>query len=260
MSEVLDRESELTGELKSYFSSYKTIPGWFFHTDYVLFCKLDELQKRLGRQGHLLEIGVYQGRSAILLGYLKRSDERLVVCDLFPEDGNHPRGLFESNYLRFHDRLPEIFHGPSTELPDSLTPGTFRFVHIDGAHIYSIVRADLERAKSLLSPGGIVVIDDYANPRFPGNVAATWEEVVKGGLHPLCLTDMKLYASWSPEMIDIVPELQSWAEGHTELRHVPIDLFGRDVPRLHSTIQGPVGFSRKLKSKVKTLARVGRRS
>jgi predicted O-methyltransferase YrrM len=62
-----------------------------------------------------LEIGCYQGSSAILLGYLCRPDERLVICDLFQGaattlDDFHLRHdayadlcreSFEANYLKF---------------------------------------------------------------------------------------------------------------------------------------------------------------
>jgi len=49
----------------------------------LLFRKINELQHAEGKTGDLLEIGVYRGKSAILLGYLLQGEERLVLCDLF---------------------------------------------------------------------------------------------------------------------------------------------------------------------------------
>jgi len=94
-----------------------SVPGWFTPLDARLFVAIDQLQDVGGIRGHLFEIGAYKGRSAILLGFLARHDERVVVCDLFMEDGGTTaenvaenahfysdlgRSEFEGNYLQFH--------------------------------------------------------------------------------------------------------------------------------------------------------------
>jgi len=77
-----------------------------------------------------MEIGAYLGRSAALLGYLRRSAERLVVCDLFgaPSDleadtaentrqySDLQRKQFETKLSDFHPELPEIVVEPSQRL------------------------------------------------------------------------------------------------------------------------------------------------
>ena len=73
-----------------------TVGGWFGQADGLLFCALSEATD--GR-GDLLETGAYLGRSSILLGYLVRSGERLVVCDLFGVDAGDPANDSE-NQLR----------------------------------------------------------------------------------------------------------------------------------------------------------------
>jgi hypothetical protein len=40
-------------------------------------------------EGHLFEVGVHHGRSAVLLSQLARRGERLGVCDLFGEQGHN---------------------------------------------------------------------------------------------------------------------------------------------------------------------------
>jgi hypothetical protein len=86
---------------------------------------------------------------------------------------------------------------PSSELPGLLKPDSFRFIHIDGSHLYEAVRDDALLAKDLLAPGGIVAFDDYSNADFIGVAAAAWEAVLKTEMIPLCVTDAKLYAGWS---------------------------------------------------------------
>lgn len=63
----------LPGELKD-------VPGWFPPLDQVLFTWFLEKQQLAG---DLLELGVYMGKSAILLGHHLRPGEAFTVCDLF---------------------------------------------------------------------------------------------------------------------------------------------------------------------------------
>src|SRR5688572_12330628 len=137
--------------LDEYLKALDSIQGWFYPEDVRLFQTLNELQGKDDVSGDLLEIGVYHGKSSILMGYFPRKDENLVVCDLFEQSArtvanraearywysNLSRELFESNYLRFHDLLPVIVRCSSTHLMKmGKLSRTFRFIHIDGSHLY----------------------------------------------------------------------------------------------------------------------------
>ncbi|MCY7289059.1 MAG: class I SAM-dependent methyltransferase [Cryobacterium sp.] len=188
------------------------VPGWMDPEDAALFSGVCAAQTRSGLRGDLLEIGVYLGKSAILLGYSLQPNERLLVCDVFEaptgdaanlqENQSYYAGLarssFESNYLRYHPALPEIFEGPSTDLGSIVSTPRFRFVHIDGSHLYDVVRADLALSREVSIPGAIVVLDDIAAAHTPGVTAAAWEAVANDGLAPLVMTQNKMYASWIP--------------------------------------------------------------
>lgn len=186
------------------------IPGWLDIADCLLLVALDCAQRGLGVVGNILEIGVYHGASAILLGYLKRPDERFLVCDLFGSPGLHPandleraqfaestRAAFEANYSRYHSQLPEVLAVSSIDLVGRLPKADFRVVHVDGSHAYDDVRSDIRLAHDLLAPGGVVVLDDAVAPHLPGTVAAVWEAVACDKLIPFALAN-KLYASWGP--------------------------------------------------------------
>jgi hypothetical protein len=187
-----------------------TVAGWFTRKDMLLFDAIDIAQREAGITGDILEIGCYQGTSAILLGYMRQENERLVICDLF--DGitesdedlaerqryytlNFSRQMFEANYLRFHADLPEIIARPSSTLHTTLTGRTFRFIHVDGSHAYAQVRSDILLAKSLLVPGGVVAFDDLLSLHTPGVTAAVWEGVANDGLIPMLQT-IKFYGTW----------------------------------------------------------------
>ena len=215
-----------------------TVAGWMQLRDAKLFDAIDAKQRELGITGDLLEIGCYQGTSAILLGYMRDQNERLVICDLFdgtpqsPEDdvereryyAPNIRQGFEANYLRFHPALPEIIASPSSSLYNAGLGRTFRFIHIDGSHAYEQVRSDLLLAKQLLIPGGAVVFDDITSPHTPGVQAAVWEGVLRDALVPLFQT-IKLYATWSsPFNIDLPAGLSSYS--HTVLGHTMLHIEG----------------------------------
>jgi len=46
----------------------------------------------------MLEIGAYQGRTAILLQYLCRENEQLAVCDIFDKPLPHQRPCWSGRY------------------------------------------------------------------------------------------------------------------------------------------------------------------
>jgi hypothetical protein len=62
-----------------------SVPGWFLDIDATLFIGVDAVQRDIGVRGDLLEIGVFYGKTSILLGYLARPEESLVCCDVFED-------------------------------------------------------------------------------------------------------------------------------------------------------------------------------
>ncbi len=228
-----------------------TVPGWFTRADALLFVAIDEAQKRARVVGDIMEIGVYMGRCAVLLGYLQRPGERLVVCDIFDEvDANTSdetrreyarfysglsRQAFERNFRRFHSRLPdEIVAGPSASFRTRLGElrGKFRLIHIDGAHDFDAVRDDIELSRELLAEGGMVVFDDVATPHTPGVAAAVWSAVVSEGLIPHFLTT-KLYASWGDVPATCLsPLIEEWTFASQVIAgHPLLSLHERGTPR-----------------------------
>ncbi len=215
-------ESDAIGR---YIQDMGSVPGWFLELDARIFIGIDSLQKARGIGGDLLEIGVYHGKSAILLGYLVRPGEHLMVCDVFEsigelsdegvaEHNTYHDGLrqidFQRQYLRFHTELPVIIAAPSTSLDCDRLAGSFRFIHIDGSHAYEVVREDIITARHLLGGGGVAVFDDWSQPHCPGVALALWEEYLRRDLIPLCLTDTKLYATWDSS--GLTPgDLDGWA-------------------------------------------------
>ncbi|MFJ8621775.1 class I SAM-dependent methyltransferase [Kitasatospora sp. NPDC093550] len=188
------------------------VPGWFWDHDRHSFDWFLGRQEKAGVTGDLLEMGAYLGRSAIVIGEHLQPGETFTVCDLFdsdaPDDENAAemdmsyrktltRSAFESNYLAFHDELPEIIQAPTSVLSRGhIATGTYRFIHIDASHLYEHVVGDLQVARVALRDQGVVVLDDYRSQHTPGVAAATWEAVFNHGLKPILLTECKFYGTW----------------------------------------------------------------
>jgi predicted O-methyltransferase YrrM len=184
------------------------IPGWFSQPDVDLFrLLLQSSETRLG-VGDLAELGVYLGRSTVLLGSYLRQGEQLTVADLFesPTDDHAnqheidqqyaglSRAKFEENYRALHESLPVIVHGDSSDVRHHARSRRHRFVHIDASHLYAKVKSDIDVARELLMRDGIVVLDDYRSEHTPGVAAAAWQ-AVGAGLRPFALTTSKMYAT-----------------------------------------------------------------
>ncbi len=208
------------------------ITGWFSAIDALMFTGIAEWQHEDGFAGDLLEIGVYKGRSAVLLGHLLGDGERLVLCDLF-DDLTGYEGLsldgFLSTYRQHHPYPPLVYQCRSERLGELETARAFRMIHIDGSHAYADVRSDIGLVPRLLLDGGIVVLDDYRTLHTPGVSGAIWEAVATADLRPICLTHDKMYASWGPERTDTRDRIRQILAGIPWVESIDDTVCGHDV-------------------------------
>jgi hypothetical protein len=225
--------------------SIDDVKGWFPTLDQQLFTWFLEHQVTADAPGDVVELGAYLGKSAILIGRHLQEGETFTVCDLFdspaPDDANRKemhrsyssltRNAFESNYLAFHEELPEIVQGPTSVILDHVPADSCRFVHIDASHLYEHVRGDIDAARTALRTDGIVVCDDYRSEHTPGVAAAVWEEVTTGGLSPICITKQKLYGTWG-DPARIQKELLTWLAGQDDRWHEVQKVNGQGLVRI----------------------------
>jgi len=122
---------------------------------------------------HLLEIGSWEGRSALFfLNYLPHA--RLTCVD--PWTGNFEHAAdpyfaalvpdserrFDENTAAFAPRIEKIKDASARALPRlALADRRFDIVYIDGSHLAVDVFADGALAWPLVAPGGLIVFDDY---------------------------------------------------------------------------------------------------
>ena len=225
-------------------TSLDDIPGWFPWIDQVVFAHFLSPGSAVAH-GNLVELGVYLGKSAALIGRFLGAGETFIVCDLFGRDPaseanrqenakSYPgltRAAFEGNYLARFDRLPTIVADYSSAIVDHVEAGTVRFLHVDASHLYEHVVVDIDSAAKLMRPDGVVAFDDYRSDHTPGVAAAVWEAVFTKGLQPICLTQQKLYATFG----DREPHqerLRRWLPGPAGLSWQVQSIADRPVLRL----------------------------
>ena len=145
----------------------------------------------------VLEIGVLFGVSAALMHTALTpfyKSVKLVLLD--PFDGYYgsdhldpltgqkvSRGAVERNLTRAAIRSDdvEILEGFSTDdkiMKAAEEQGPYDVIVIDGDHSYDGVKADFERYAEMVSPGGILIVDDYGSDDWP-DVTKYVDDIVK---------------------------------------------------------------------------------
>jgi SAM-dependent methyltransferase len=153
------------------------IPGWLNLDDMAHFQLVLATQSSAGITGDVLEIGCYHGRSAAFLALHLQLGERLHLCDAFGLAGGETYGdtpTPEGVRRNLASTVPEVEPGRISiyrSLSRNLTlplDTVLRFAHVDGSHRREDAASDLALSASYLLPGGVIAVDDYHHPDYPG--------------------------------------------------------------------------------------------
>ena len=165
-----------------------SIEGWLDRFTAKRTFDLLLAQERHDVRGGLYEVGLYRGKYfSLLVGAGFRSSQPVVGVDTFsyvamPEFLNGFMEIVGPYLLQRAGGLTELgtslIEANSTdvgpiELRAHFGGADARFISIDGSHEFDDVVWDLQVARSLLAPGGIVAVDDYLHPICLGVTAAT---------------------------------------------------------------------------------------
>ena len=154
------------GTYQQYMFYFANTPGWFYGQSAAIWDTLLSYQEATNNDGNLLEIGVFQGKSAGMAALHRRGNETCVFVDPMPLDHVESRikevipsakCQYLQEFSQFLPRHPFVRDAARD----------FRWIHIDGEHSAQAVCNDLAIAEMLLSDRGILVLDDFFSPSYP---------------------------------------------------------------------------------------------
>jgi hypothetical protein len=143
----------------------------------VAFAKWQQLNNVTG---DVAEIGVHHGKFFVLLANLRRQNERAFAVDVFDDQHLNPdkSGRGDLSSFKEHLRLYTSDVGIETIQKDSKRlnrsdfycrkKGNIRLFSVDGSHTAAHTFADLTTAAQLLNAEGLIILDDFYNPDWPG--------------------------------------------------------------------------------------------
>jgi MMP 1-O-methyltransferase len=167
-------------QLRSMWPSLDSIEGWLLQTEGQW---LYDAARRLPKNGNILEIGSYKGRSTccLALGCFKNGC-RVFAVDSFDGGPNLPNVNSYPEFMINLERLSvsEVVQ-PTADLSVKVAKTWNRPIHflfIDGSHLYDDVLCDFRSFFPHVVTGGLIAFHDVSNQDWP-DVGRAWEELIK---------------------------------------------------------------------------------
>ena len=164
----------MSNNFRRYIEVSNAVDGWFLDEAAATWDCLLQFQQSANITGNLLEIGVWNGKSALMSVQHAGPGEIQLLVD--------PRDMKEamSNLRQIHpDATIDLFQRPSRALfkhPEYRNMlSSFRWIHIDGKHSAQDVNVDLRLADELLNDTGMVVLDDFFHEGYPQVTQAVYQ-------------------------------------------------------------------------------------
>jgi len=201
----------LSQDWSSYWTSgINQVEGWVGQGVRAPLERIAAVQERRSIKGSVLEIGVHHGKFFIPLAMIADPEtEACVAIDVFDDQeknidfsGIGSRTDFQKNIDRFctgrqvHSITADslsINVGEKLSLLGKF--GGFRLASIDGGHTVEHTVNDFLLVQDLLVGGGVVILDDYYNPHWPGVHEGVCRLFSLGTpkLKPFCVTSNKMF-------------------------------------------------------------------
>jgi hypothetical protein len=244
------------------------VHGWLYRPDPELISAIGLIQAGAGITGSVGEIGVHEGRLFILLVLLLRRDtERAFCIDVFDRQalnvdvsgrGNEQALIRNLRRHVGHSDEISIFRTRSDKVTAAVilgAAGEAKMLSVDGGHTAAAVEHDVRLSSGVLSPQGVMLVDDFFNPRWPEvsdgvRVALAAEKV---DLEPFAVGANKVFFARHDHAIayrDGLREAASrWHLKDAELMGHPVAVFGLDkynpvVVRLRAALRRLRGTAR----------------
>ncbi|UPT88636.1 class I SAM-dependent methyltransferase [Bradyrhizobium barranii subsp. apii] len=175
------------GEIKSFAeymeNGFPNVEGWVHHGHGSMLSMIAEMQDGAEITGHVGEIGVYHGKLLIALAHLTAAGSKVTALDVYDDQAKNLDGAGVGSLARLRENI-DRFGPPDRDYAflqaDSLAltssdivtlmreRGPFRMFSVDGCHTAEHTYNDLMTAQNLICPGGVIILDDFMQPHWPG--------------------------------------------------------------------------------------------
>jgi hypothetical protein len=203
---------------------FQSVHGWCIPHLWQAIQPIREFQRTKAVPKPVAEIGVHRGKFFIGLVKTAEASKGNLAIDIFEKQEFNLDKSGEGSSASFEAKLREcgvaresveILVADSLSLGDDdlhrirQSSGEFSFFSIDGCHMAEHTYNDVKIAMRLTAPEGIVFVDDYYHPNWPGvqeGVAKLYfTEFPK--FVPLCFTSGKLFLahlSYHAAYLDVI--------------------------------------------------------
>jgi len=155
---------------------YEKVHGWFGHPKFYA-----EMVKKFPQNSHFVEVGSWQGKSAVYMGVEIINSGKKIKFDCVDSWKNKNDNFdYEEAFTKFLVNIEPIkniinYHRLSSEEASKLYDNeTLDFVFIDAAHDYENVKNDINLWYPKVKIGGVISGHDY-HPGWSGVVRAVDE-------------------------------------------------------------------------------------
>lgn len=162
---------------------FHQVGGWCSPWLWQLITPIAERQAALGVAGPVAEIGVYHGKFFLGLLLTKGAPAHNHAIDVFDMQQFNLDGAGRGDMEAFTRNIEAVGASPEAVTmlrADSMAitrqdiermreiTGGFSLFSVDGCHLAEHTINDIRIAMDLTAPGGIIFVDDYTNPDWPG--------------------------------------------------------------------------------------------
>jgi len=246
-TEATEIRTKLPQSTRDYiFRRMKTVKGYLDPVDALMISTILAAQSNANFKGSVAEIGVYFGRSFLLMAGLLRPGEHAFAADLF-DIGTRSGGdsVQLASFVASGERLGipidrnMIFAGNSRTLNAETIvgkAGALRFINIDGGHLLADVESDAGLAKAAIADFGVLCFDDFCNPE--------WPEVTLGVFNFLRANDSRfaVFALSQKKIficqtgyLDLYKSTVEHAPALRSIRRMEVNILGRSAVHLRGT-------------------------
>jgi predicted O-methyltransferase YrrM len=208
---------------------------WLNKADAELAIKI--LSAKIG-ESSVCEIGVWKGAwTSVILKNIPNS--KVIGIDPYPNCG--------SEKITMLNRIKKLGLESKFSLVEQIIdlPVSVKFdlVHLDGLHTEEQVTSDLELISKRLFKDGIIVVDDFVSPWFPGVQSALYRFIHNSDYRIFLVSMQKAYVTrndnanrmWNTmkelnESLEYSQLWENWAEAYPAHRYVQkTDILGQPV-------------------------------